>query len=279
MDSSALPALLLAAGVVALARALVARRDPAGFARAAVVTIAVGVAVPASLFVAGMRPSLPLKASEDGWLWLVWLVPAGALLGVLETVRALRFVRWAVSPMACVATAVLLLGPLSDGVGGWSIAALVGLWEIATWPVDPARRRSLSASLAATLVVTPVILVRGAHSFALAQFAAVVGVACLSAVLSPRRGVAPMPTPLAGVVATGLGGVLLAAHAYGRVGDADGFPTVPALWLGAAAVVGAAVPVRWGRVAAPLVAAGAALALAALSAWTSGAFRPYERWW
>jgi hypothetical protein len=278
VDASALPALLLAAGFVALARVLLARAAPDGSARPILLTLAVGVAVPAGLWVAGTRPALPLRASEDAWLWLVWLVPAAAVLGVLETLRALRFVRWVISPIGCGATAWLLLSPLPDGESPWSTLSLLGLWEVANWPTAPERRRLLSASLAAALLATPAILVRGAHSFALAAFAAVLGAALLAAVLSPRRGVAPLPVALAGVVGVGLGGVLLAAHAYARIGGADGFPAAPALWLGGAAVCGVLVPLRIGR-AAPIVAFGLGLGLAAVAAWTSGAFRPYERWW
>jgi hypothetical protein len=90
---------------------------------------------------------------------------------------------------------------------------------------------------------------------------------------------APFPRALAGVAAMGFGGCLLAANAYQRVGDFDGFPVLSALLLGAAAVAGVFVPVRVGRVLAPALAAGVALVLAAVAAWTCGAFRPYEVWW
>ena len=59
----------------------------------------------AALFACGVRPRFPLAVSDSTWQWVVWLVPAGALLGIgLASVRVPR--------------AVALLPPRAPGLGG-----------------------------------------------------------------------------------------------------------------------------------------------------------------
>jgi hypothetical protein len=269
VDTSALPALLLPAAAVWAARWAFARRaGPAGFEVA--VAVVAAVAILAALFLAGVRPG------PDGWTRLVWIVPAGAAVGIATLAPLPALARALLRAGGAFATAALLAGPLgrNDLLLPGTLGVLC-LWSLSGASAAEERRRAVSASLLVAAAATPVVLLRGAHSVYLAAIAATVAATLWAAALSPRRGVVAIARPLGGIVATGLGGVLLAAHAYQGQGD---FPAASAASMAAAAVVGAFVPLRWGRWA-PWSAAGAALVGAALSAWTSGTFEPYDVWW
>jgi hypothetical protein len=266
---------LLTSSAAALAAALLAafaaRRFAARHPGRADALLALGLACGfvASMHAVDARPSFPLDVSDDAWLWVVWIVPAGALLGASALGASPRPASSAVVHFAFGTGAVwLVLRPLVPhalplGVAllraalcGAAVALLAGLLA---HRARQGVRAALTLPLVLALAGATYVLLSGAVSLELAE--AALALACgvaATAALAPWARVPSVPVAAAPAIAGGYVALLAAAHASLNHGSTPRFPAACALLLFGAACCAFLPRWRWGVVAALACVAGAA---------------------
>ncbi len=269
-DLRDLLALTLVPALAALAAAAGARPLAARSPRTADTLLALGLAAGfmAALHLVGTRPAFPLETFDDAWKWVVWVAPAGVVLGAALLAARLPelsaiVVRWVFGTAAAwlivraLVPHTLSLAEALTRAGAWGAGAAL----LATALTRRARTGNGAASalpLLVALLGTTVVLLRGGLSPVMAE----AGLALTSAVAATAllAGWARVPTlPLAAVpaVAAAFVGLLAGAHAYLERGADPRFPLTCALLLLGAAC-GVLLPRRWGLVAALLLVGSAA---------------------
>lgn len=226
----------------------------------------------AALVACGVRPRFPLAVSDSTWQWVVWLVPAGALLGIgLDSVRVPRAVALLLRALLGSAAAWLILLPLMPhavttgeaigraAVAGMAVAVLGTVSERADRAGTGAS--SVAAWLVALLTGAGVLYQFGSASvMAAAAFVLAVLVAVTALCARPAR--APvLPATVAPALALAFVGLLVAGHATLNHGSRVLFPAETAILLAASAACGS-LRRRTLAVAGSLAAAGAATWLA-----------------
>ena len=278
----ALLRLVLLPGAVCAGAALlgwaVARRSAR--ARDAVVALGAAAAFVASAWAVEVRPDLPLARSQSAWWWVVWLVPAGALLAPLVDAtrlpQALRAVVRAAA--ATLGFRLLLLAPYVphalDDASAWQRAGVGGAAAAALWTlVDAGSARGARVALVApvlvaVLVAAVVLLQWGASaSMATAAGALLVSLAATAVLAWPSRR-ALWPGAVGAAAGVGLVGLLLGALSALNYGSTVRVPVATAALLAAAALAGV--------VRRPAVAIVLAVLLAGAAAWFAYDAAPAE---
>lgn len=255
-----------ACAIAALLGFAIARRQPR--LRDAILALGIAGGFVAALHALDVRPRFPLAPSEDAWTWVVWIAPAAAVLGIVETsVRAPLAVR-VVARAACgFGAAWLLLAPfrasLTDETAlEWmaiSAVASTTLWTVLADASPRPSRLSLVIPPALVLAASGAILALLAH-FALAGEAAGALGVCVgaTAVFGWLRRDAPLlPAAAAPVVALVFVGLLVSTLVAVNYGSVVRFPLVSAVLLVAGVAAAAAKGWKTALVLA-LLAAGAA---------------------
>ena len=254
---------------------VVGRRSTRG--RDAILGVGVAAAFIAAMFALGLGPNFPLMPSEDGWLWIVWIAAAGAIVGVFETfVRAPSVVKTLVRVALAFGVVKLLFDPVMPyGFGSYysdrfhipivAVAlATIGLWIVLA---DPGTRASRVSSVVPILVALPAtagILVAYGHSFKLGMASGALGIAVgATAVLSwPRKTSSLLPAAMAAVIAPVFVGILASAYLYLNYGETIAIPFTVALLLFASAACSVARSWKIALILAVLFAGGAAVVAA-----------------
>lgn len=242
---------LLPGAICAVAAVLgwvVGRRSARG--REAVRSLGIGAAFVASMFALEMGPEFPLRPSEDGWLWVVWIGAGGALLAVVEAlVRAPLFVRTPVRFAAVFGGVWLLARPLMPHAlahdafvryAATASACATLLWSVLADARPRVSRVSLVVPVLVALPGAAAILAAYGHSLRLGMAVGALGVAVgATAILGWRRKDAPLlPPAAAAVIAPVFVGVLAAAPLYLNFGTIVAFPPIVALLLVLSAACG-----------------------------------------
>ncbi len=245
----ALLALVVWPGGVCAAAALVGWLATGRFPRLRDAVVAIGLAggFVASMYVIGVRPRFPLAPSEDAWQWVIWLAPAGAVLGILETsLRVPASVRVIARAAAGFGAAWLLLSPLVPHAldrdtafewAGMSAVATAALWSVLADDAPRASRLSLVLPLIVALPVAGAILIAFGH-FAVGGQAALALATCVGATATfgfLRRGAPLVPSAAAPVVALVFTGLLASSLGSLNYGATIRFPLAAAVLLVASA--------------------------------------------
>jgi len=269
-DLRALLVLTLVPALAALGAAAAARRLTARSQRTADTLLALGVAAGfvAALHVVGTRPAFPLESFDDAWKWVVWVAPAGVVLGAALLAsrlpeRSAVVVRWVFGAAAAwlivraLVPHALSLGEALAHAGAWGAGAAL----LATAVTRRARTGDGVTSalpLLVALLGTTVVLLRGGLSPVMAEAGlALTSAVAATALLAGWARVPTVPRTAAPAVAAAFVGLLAGAHAYLARGANPRFPLTCALLLLGAAC-GVLLPRRWGLVAALLLAGSAA---------------------
>jgi hypothetical protein len=279
------PLVLLPAVLVLIVRGLVAlsRGRSSAAARDAAVSLAIAVAFCVVLYLREIRPQLPLASSESPWEWVFWLVPAAAVVGVVETATPMpRLVRLAVRLVVGAGAAWLVVARVPGLAGAGRLArvavaavAVASLWTAIAFARDPERRRAVAVSTVVAVgaggAVVGVLATTVGMAEALACLAAGAGAA---AVPIPFRGPLRIPTAAAATIAVGLVLVLLSAYSFLNYGDVVNVPLGTVVLLAIAPATGWLVPRRSPPIIAILLAGAAALLVVGAAAAIGGAFAP-----
>jgi len=261
----------------ALLGALVGRRSPR--ARDALRALGLAAGLVAALAACGVRPRFPLAVSDSTWQWVVWLAPAGALLGIaLGPVRLPPVAALALRALLGAAGAWLILRPLiPHAVGPWEAigrAAAAGVAVAALWTLSERAIRTgkgasaVAAWLVALLAGAGVLYQFGSATVMAAAALALAAAVAVTAACASRSRAPVLPPGVAPALSLAYVGLLVAAHATLNHGSRVLVPPESVGLLAASAACGG-LP-RWPlALGLALVAAGAAawLAHASVGAW------------
>lgn len=218
--------------------------------RDALLALGVGLGTLAGLWALGHRPSFPLAAREDGWLWAVWVAPAAALLGIAGALLAVpEGVRIPVRVAAGVGAAWLVLMPMVGTEWGQvpakeallraGVAGLLsgGIATGIAWRARKPAGFSTAIPLLVTLAATGYCVADRAGFLYIGEAAGILA-SCVGAVAllsRPRTGPA-LPRAVAPGIALFLVALLVGAHAYLNPGSIVRFPASSGLLLAGAAM-------------------------------------------
>ena len=272
MDLSGhLLSLALVPALAALAAAAGARALQRTMPRAADALLAFGLAAGfvVALHLVGTRPSLPLETFDDAWTWVVWIAPAGAVLGAAILLARLPeipaiVVRWAFGTGAVwlivrpLVPHALSLAEALTRAGAWGAGAALLATALARRAAGGARLSVVLPLLVALAGATGVLLVGGPSPVMAQAGLALTAAVAAAALLAGWARVPVVPVAAAPAVATTFTGLLAGGHAYLAHGSDPRFPLPSALLLLAAGCCVLVPRWRWGLAAALALVAGAA---------------------
>ncbi len=261
----------------ALLGALVSRRSAR--ARDALLALGLAAGFVAALSACGVRPSLPLAVSDSTWQWVVWLAPAGALLGIgLGSVRVPPLAALGLRALLGSAAAGLILRPLiphavaaGEAIGRAAVAgvAVAVLWTTSERATRAGRCASAVAAWLVALTAGAALLYQFGSASVMAAAALALAVAvAVTALCAWWARVPVLPSTVAPALALAFVGLLVAGHATLNHGSRVLVPPASVGLLAASAACGC-VP-RWPlALGLAVVAAGTAawLAYASVGAW------------